>query len=121
MDESKIHIIMTVLTLLGNFFVHLKKILTAGLGDLSKQEPELEPGKPLDKKITDSLQKRVLFLVLLLILMLTFINSVQEMQRDEISSKFGNEAKIDRATVFGFVIATSMAYVFISIDFCSYV
>lgn len=117
MNESKIHRSMTALTLLGNFLVHLKKLLTAGLEERSKQEPEQGFGKPLDKKINDSLQKKVLFLVIILILMLTFINSVQETQREEISSKFGKETKIDRATVFGFVMAISMTYVFMPIDF----
>jgi len=105
MDESKSNIIMAVLTLLGSFFVRLRELLECGLAGLSKQEPGRELGKALNKKITDAIQRRVLFFLVLLILMLSFINSVQEAQHDGIAYspiiKFGKEAKIDRATVFG--------------------
>jgi len=103
MDDSKSNIIKTVLTLLGNVFVYLKNLLIAGFSYLSKEEPERELNKPLDKKIFSSRKGKILFFALLLILALTFINSVQEVQRDEISYsqfiKLVKEAKIDKAVV----------------------
>jgi len=105
MDESKSSIGMAMLTLLGNLFVHLKEFLGSGLACLSKQEPDRGFGKVLNKGISDSIQRRVLFFLVILILMLSFINSVQEVQHDGTAYspiiKFGKEAKIDRATVFG--------------------
>ncbi len=103
MDESKNNIIKTVLTLLGNVFVYLKNLLMAGFSYLSKEEPERELNKPLDKKIFSSRKGKILFFALLLILALTFINSVQEVQRDEIPYsqfiKLLKETKIDKAVV----------------------
>jgi len=103
MDDSKSNIIKTVLTWLGNVFVYLKNLLMAGFGYLSKQEPERELNRPLDKKIIGSRRGKIIFFAMLLILMLTFINSVQEVQRDEISYsqfiKLVKEAKIDKAVV----------------------
>jgi len=103
MDESKNNIIKTVLTLLGNVFVYLKNLLMAGFSYLSKEEPERELNKPLDKKIFGSRKGKILFFALLLILALTFINSVQEVQRDEIPYsqfiKLLKETKIDKAVV----------------------
>ncbi len=103
MDESKNNIIKTVLTLLGNVFVYLKNLLMVGFSYLSKEEPERELNKPLDKKIFSSRKGKILFFALLLILMLTFINSVQEVQRDEIPYsqfiKLLKETKIDKAVV----------------------
>ncbi|MDO9185925.1 MAG: ATP-dependent zinc metalloprotease FtsH [Bacteroidia bacterium] len=97
------NIIKTVLTLLGNLFANLKKLLTAGFGYFSKQEPERELNKPLDQKVIGSRKGKILFFTLLLILMLTFINGIQEVQRDEISYsqfiKLVKEAKIDKAVV----------------------
>jgi cell division protease FtsH len=103
MDESKSNIIKTVLTLLSNVFAYLKNLLAAGFNYLSKQEPERELNKPLDKKIFSSRKGKILFFALLLILALTFINSVEEVQRDEIPYsqfiKLVKEAKIDKAVV----------------------
>ena len=103
MDESKSNIIKTVLTLLSNLFAYLKNLLAAGFNYLSKQEPERELNKPLDKKIFSSRKGKILFFALLLILALTFINSVEEVQRDEIPYsqfiKLVKEAKIDKAVV----------------------
>lgn len=103
MDESKNNIIKTVLTLLGNVFVYLKNLLMAGFSYLSKEEPERELNKPLNKKIFSSRKGKILFFALLLILALTFINSVQEVQRDEIPYsqfiKLLKETKIDKAVV----------------------
>jgi len=105
MDESKSSIVMAVFTLLGNSFVHLKEFLGSALPCLSKQEPDPGFGKALNKRITDSMQRRILFFLVLLILMLSFVNSVQDVQHDGVAYgpiiKFGNEEKIDRATVFG--------------------
>ncbi|WP_340121577.1 ATP-dependent zinc metalloprotease FtsH [Methylobacter svalbardensis] len=103
MDDSKNNIIKTVLTLLGNLFVYLKNLLLAGFAYLSKQEPERELNKPLDKKTTHSRRQKIIYFALLFIAMLTLFNSVQEVQRDEIPySQFINlvkEAKIDKAVV----------------------
>ncbi|WP_432744203.1 ATP-dependent zinc metalloprotease FtsH [Methylobacter sp. G7] len=103
MDESKNSIIKTVLTLLGNVFVYLKKLLLSGLAYLSKQAPERELNKPLDKKTTGSRQRKIIYFALLFIVLLTLLNSAQEVQRDEIPySQFINlvkEAKIDKAIV----------------------
>ena len=103
MDESKSNIIKTVLTLLGNVFVYLKNLLMAGFGYLSKQEPERELNKPLDKKIFSSRKGKILFFSLLFIVALTLFNGVQEVQHDEISYsqfiKLVKEAKIDKAVV----------------------
>ncbi len=103
MDDSKNNIIKAVLTLLGNVFVYLKNLLTAALGYLAKQEPKRELNKPLDKSIIGSGKGKILFFALLLLLMLTFINSIQEVQRDEIPYsqfiKLVKEAKIDKAVV----------------------
>ncbi len=100
MDNSENNMFKTVLTLLGNLFIYLKNLLMASLSYLAK--PERELNKP-EKRITDSKKGKILFFALLLILMLTLINSVQEVQRDEISySQFiqlVKAAKIDKAVV----------------------
>ncbi|MCK9394871.1 MAG: ATP-dependent zinc metalloprotease FtsH [Methylobacter sp.] len=83
--------------------MYLKKLLTSGLSYLFKQEPERELNKPTENKVISSRQRKILFFVLLLILMLTFINSVREVQHDEIPYsqfiKLVKEAKIDKAVV----------------------
>ncbi|MFZ2406199.1 MAG: ATP-dependent zinc metalloprotease FtsH [Methylobacter sp.] len=103
MDEPKSNIIKTVLTLLGNFFGYLKNLLMTGWGYLSKQEPERELNKSPDQKTAGLRQGKIILFALLLILMLTFINSVQEVQRDEIPYsqfiKLVKDAKIDKAVV----------------------
>jgi len=105
MTESKNGIIKAVLTLLGSLFAYLKNLLMAGFGFLSKQEPKRELNKPTetDKKPTDSRWGKIIFFGLLLILMLTFIRSVEEVQRDEIPYsqfiKLVKEGKIDKAVV----------------------
>ncbi|TAN66257.1 MAG: ATP-dependent metallopeptidase FtsH/Yme1/Tma family protein [Methylobacter sp.] len=103
MDDSKNPIVKTILTLLSNIFVYLKSLLITGFSYLSKQEPERELNKPLDKKTTTSRQRKILYFALLLILALTFINSVREVQQDEIPYsqfiKLVKETKIDKAVV----------------------
>ena len=103
MDNSNNNIIKTILALLSNIFVYLKNLLMAGFSYLSKQEPERELNKPLDNKATRSRRKKILYFVLLLILALTFINSVREVQHDEIPYsqfiKLVKETKIDKAVV----------------------
>lgn len=102
MDDSKNHIIKTVLALLGNVFSYLKNLLMTGFNYLFKQGPEREFNKPLDKD-TKSRQRKILYFALLLILALTFINSVREVQQDEIPYsqfiKLVKETKIDQAVV----------------------
>lgn len=103
MDDAKNNIFKTVLTLLGNFFIYLKNLLMTGLNYLSKRGPEKELNKPSDQNNAVSRQRKFFFFVLLFILLLTFINSVQEVQRDEIPYsqfiKLVKEAKIDKAVV----------------------
>lgn len=89
--------------MLGNFFIYLKKLLMTGLNYLSKRGPEKELNKPSDQSSASSKQRKFFFFVMLFILLLTFINSVQEVQRDEIPYsqfiKLVKEAKIDKAVV----------------------
>ena len=103
MDNSEYNFIKTVLILLGNCLIYLKKIVMAGFTYLFKQEPELELNKPLDKKNVDTRKRNLIFFVLLLIVALIFINSVQEIQRGEIPYsqfiKLVKEAKVDKAVV----------------------
>ena len=103
MDNSENNFIKTVLILLGNCLIYLKKIVMAGFTYLFKQEPELELNKPLDKKNVDTRKRNLIFFVLLLIVALIFINSVQEIQRGEIPYsqfiKLVKEAKVDKAVV----------------------
>jgi cell division protease FtsH len=103
MDDSKNNIFKTVLTLLGNFFTYLKNLLMNGLNYLSKKEPEKELNKPSDQKGPVSKQRMIFIFVMLFILLLTFINSIQEVQRDEIPFsqflKLVKESKIDKAVV----------------------
>ncbi|MGZ8171901.1 MULTISPECIES: ATP-dependent zinc metalloprotease FtsH [Methylobacter] len=74
-----------------------------GLNYLSKRGPEKELNKPSDQSSAGSKQRKFFFFVMLFILLLTFINSVQEVQRDEIPYsqfiKLVKEAKIDKAVV----------------------
>ncbi|MDP3589560.1 MAG: ATP-dependent zinc metalloprotease FtsH [Methylobacter sp.] len=103
MDDSKNGIIKAVLTLLASIFAYLKNLLMSGFGYLSKQEPERELNKPSGTKIFGSRKGKIIVFALLLILALSFINSVQEVQRDEIPYsqfiKLVKEAKIDKAVV----------------------
>jgi len=103
MDESKPTLFKMLLIGLGNFFIYLKNLLTTGLTDLSKQGPEKELNKPVDQKVSGSGKGKVLFFALLFMLLLTFINSIQEVQRDEIPFsqfiKLVKEAKIGKAVV----------------------
>lgn len=103
MNEPKHHIIKTVLTLLSNSFTYLKDLLMSGLSYFSKQEPKRELNKPSNQPSTSAKQKKIILFAVLLILMLTFINNIQETQRDEISYsrfiKLAKEGKIDTAVV----------------------
>jgi len=103
MDKPQNTIIKTVLTFLSNVYTYLKNLLSSGFGNLFKREPELELNKPSDNKANGLKQKRIIFFALFLILMLSLYNSVNEVQRDEISYsqflKLVQEAKIDKAVV----------------------
>ncbi len=103
MNEPKHRIIKTVLTLLNNIFTYLKDLLTSGLNYFSKQEPKRELNKPSVQQNTGAKQKKIILFAVLLILMLTFINNIQEAQHDEISYsrfiKLAKEGKIDKAVV----------------------
>ena len=103
MDKPQNTIIKAVLTFLSNVYTYLKNLLASGFGNLFKREPELELNKPSDNKANGVKQKRIIFFALFLILMLSLYNSVNEVQRDEISYsqflKLVQEAKIDKAVV----------------------
>ncbi|MGZ8189961.1 MAG: ATP-dependent zinc metalloprotease FtsH [Methylococcaceae bacterium] len=103
MDKSQNNIIKVFLTFLSNVFSYLKNQFKTGLGDLSKQEPALELNKPLDQKSNGFKQKKVIYFGLLVMVMLFLLNSVSEVQRDEIPYsqflKLVKEAKIDKAIV----------------------
>ena len=103
MDKPENTIIKAVLTLLSASYTYLKNVLTTAYDYLFKREPEHELNKPSDSQSNGFKQKRVIYLALFLILMLSLFNSVQEAQRDEISYsqflKLVQEAKIDKAVV----------------------
>jgi len=103
MVDSKNDIVKTVLTLLGNFLTYMKNLLMNGLDYLSKQGPKKELNKPADQTSNGSRQRKYFFWVMLFILLLTFFNSIQDVQRDEIPFsqfiKLVKEAKIDKAVV----------------------
>ncbi|MDO9271045.1 MAG: ATP-dependent zinc metalloprotease FtsH [Methylobacter sp.] len=103
MVDSKNDIVKTALTLLGNFFTYLKNLLMNGLNYLSKQEPKKELNKPTDQNSAGSKQRKLFLYVLAFILLLTFFNSIQDVQRDEIPFsqfiKLVKEEKIDKAVV----------------------
>jgi cell division protease FtsH len=103
MDKSRNALIKTVLTLLGNSLIHMKKLLNKGFNSVFKREPELELNKPSDNPPNGSRQKKIIYFALFFILMLYVFNSVNNAQNDEIPySRFlqlVNEAKIDKAVV----------------------
>jgi cell division protease FtsH len=106
MDDLKnqtIKTIKTVLTLLGNLFANLKSLLMKGLNFLSQQEPEKELNKPPGQQSGTPKPRTIFIFVMLFLLMLTFFNSVKEVQRDEIPFsqflKLVKEAKIEKAVV----------------------
>jgi cell division protease FtsH len=103
MSEPKNPIMQFVVTLLGNIYIYLKKVVALIFGSLFKQDPELELNKPLENKSNGLQQKRFIYFTLFLIVMLYLLNSVNEVQRDEISYsqflKLVSEAKVDKAVV----------------------
>ncbi len=103
MDQPINNILSTLFTLLGNLFNFLKNLLTTSFDHLSKYGPEREINKPSGKSFPGSRKGKIFFFVLLLILVLSFFNGVQEAQRNEISYsqfiKLVKEAKIDKAVV----------------------
>ncbi|MGJ0489648.1 ATP-dependent zinc metalloprotease FtsH [Methylobacter sp.] len=72
-------------------------------GSGSKEKPEVELNKPADEKTPFSKQRKIIYLVLLFIVSLSVLNSIQEIQRDEIPYsqflKYVKEKKIDKAVV----------------------
>ncbi len=103
MDNPQNTLIKAFLTLLSTIYTNLKDLLTKGFAKVFKQEPELELNKPADTKVNGFQQKRFIYLALFFILMLSLFNSIEEIQRDEISYsqflKLVQEAKIDKAVV----------------------
>ncbi len=103
MSEPKNPVMQFVVTLLGNIYIYLKKVVALIFGYLFKQDPELELNKPSENKSNGLQQKRFIYFALFLIVMLYLLNSVNEVQRDEISYsqflKLVKEEKIDKAVV----------------------
>ncbi|MGZ4992873.1 MAG: ATP-dependent zinc metalloprotease FtsH [Methylobacter sp.] len=103
MGDPKNDIFKTVLTLLSRSFTYLKNVLMTGLNYLSKQGPQKELNKPPDQGSTGSRQRNIFIFVMAFVLLLTFINSIQEVKRDEIPFsqfiKLVKEGKIDKAVV----------------------
>lgn len=103
MDKSQDSFIQYIVALLNNIYTYLKNLLTSGIGYLFKQEPELELNKPSANKSNGLKQKRFIYFALFLILMLFLLNSVNDVQREEIPYsqflKLVQEAKVDKAVV----------------------
>ncbi|MEI7994243.1 MAG: ATP-dependent metallopeptidase FtsH/Yme1/Tma family protein, partial [Methylococcaceae bacterium] len=103
MDKPQNNTIKSALIRLGAFYDRVKNLLISEFGFLAKRDSELELNKPSDDKVNGLKKKRFVYLALFLILMLSLLNNVNEMQRDEISyGQFLNlvkEAKIDKAVV----------------------
>ncbi len=91
----------SIKNLLSNLYNYLKNLLMTGSG--SKEKPEVELNKPADEKTPFSKQRKIIYLVLLFIVSLSVLNSIQEIQRDEIPYsqflKYVKEKKIDKAVV----------------------
>ena len=103
MDKPQNTIIKAILAFLDTIYTYLKNLLSSGFGNLFKRDPDLELNKPADSKPNGFRQKRFIYFALFLILMLSFFNSIKEVQRDEISYsqflKLVQEAKIEKAVV----------------------
>lgn len=103
MDKPQNTIIKAVLTLLSNIYTYLKNLLTSVSDNLFRRDPDLEINKPTNNKSKGLKQKRFIYFALFLILMLSLLNSVNEVQRDEIPYsqflKLVQEAKINKAVV----------------------
>jgi cell division protease FtsH len=93
----------SIKTLLINLYNYLKNLLQTVSGFFSRQEPEVELNKPVAEKTPGSKQRKIIYLALLFILTLSVLNSIQEVQRDEIPYsqflKYLKEAKIEKAVV----------------------
>jgi cell division protease FtsH len=91
----------SIKNLFSNLYNYLKNLLMTGSG--SKEKPEVELNKPADEKTPFSKQRKIIYLVLLFIVSLSVLNSIQEIQRDEIPYsqflKYVKEKKIDKAVV----------------------
>ncbi|MGZ5580367.1 MAG: ATP-dependent zinc metalloprotease FtsH [Methylobacter sp.] len=74
-----------------------------GLSYLSKQKPQKELNKPMDQGGDGSRQRNWIIFAVSLILLLTFFNSIQEVQREEIPFsqfiKLVKDGKVDKAVV----------------------
>ncbi|WP_262965271.1 ATP-dependent zinc metalloprotease FtsH [Methylobacter psychrophilus] len=99
MSEPKNTIIQFIVTLLGS----LKNRISSLFGTLFRSNPELELNKPADTQANGAKQKSFIYFALFLMVMLYLLNSINEVQRDEISYsqflKLVSEAKIDKAVV----------------------
>ncbi|MBF6649652.1 ATP-dependent zinc metalloprotease FtsH [Methylobacter sp. BlB1] len=93
----------SIKNLLNKLYNYLKDLLMAGSSSLSKEKPEVELHKPIDEKTPDSKQRRIIYLALFFIVLLSLFNSIQEIQRDEIPYsqflKYVKEKKVEKAVV----------------------
>ncbi len=103
MSEPKNTIIQFIVTLLVNIYTYLKNKISSLFGVLFKPNPELEINKPGDLQANGLKQKSFIYFALFLMVMLYILNSINQVQRDEISYsqflKLVSEAKIDKAVV----------------------
>jgi len=102
MDTFK-NIMQSVAAFLAAIYSQLKKLVLDGIDNLASKETELEINKPPVKKNLSGKQKMMLFLGLLFILLVFWLNGVREVEQDEIAySQFLDlvkAAKIDKAIV----------------------
>ncbi|MDP2901873.1 MAG: ATP-dependent zinc metalloprotease FtsH [Methylovulum sp.] len=104
MDKQKNEVIQFIVSLLNNIFTHLKNALTALSSYFTRQDPERELNKPQDGKPPRQWQfGRIALFALLLIMLLSLLDTAHDLQGDEIPySQFLNDvktAKIDKAVV----------------------
>ena len=97
------NLVQFFIKLLLTVYAAMKKVFMAGLGYLSKPDPDLEINKPSDKTALSGKQKNIIYISLIIVLIMLWFNGVREVQRDEIPYsqflKLVKEAKVDKAIV----------------------
>ncbi len=97
------NLVQFFIKLLLTVYAAMKKVFMAGLGYLSKSDPDLEINKPSDKTALSGKQKNIIYISLIIVLIMLWFNGVREVQRDEIPYsqflKYVKEAKVDKAIV----------------------
>lgn len=103
MDKPQNNSIKSFLIWLSACYARVKNLLISEFSFLAKRDPELELNKPSDSKFNGLKKSRFIYFALFLALLLSLLNSVNEVQRDEIPySQFLNlvrEAKVEKAVV----------------------